>query len=584
MRRYRALATLGSVLLVFVLAAGLFGRRAFAADDKIPDYYKTFTSALDAIETNYIGTAESDALVYGAIRGMLGTLDPHSSFFDPREYARMRERQEGRYYGLGIQIQNTAENDVMATGVFEGSPAHKVGVRRGDVILKIDGEDAHGWGTERAQQRLRGARGTTVRIEVRRRGYEQLIPLVVTRDEVTIPTVPAAFMVDQTTGYIQLRDFGENTDRDLKRGLRDLVSRGMRRLILDIRANPGGPLDQAIKVTNEFLPRGRMIVYTRGRIANSDSDYRASEQGEFTDIPVVVLINRNSASASEIVSGALQDHDRAYIVGETTFGKALVQSVYRISGQAGLALTTAHYYTPSGRLIQRPWDSSFDEYLRYYQRDQGAAPAHKASDLKYTTAGRPVYSGGGIEPDRRIAGPCGPSGPGVSCTAASGGWSPGPFGRLLTARQEFSVYAMKHTAEGDARVTLPSTGRRTIRPNFEVDAAMLADFREQLVANRIVIDEAGFQQDLDYIKAMLRFEIDAAVFSLEDAWRHLIVIDPQGKVALSQFSEAQKLLDLGRPATRAARATPRDKGNALPPGAKAAKGAPAPAGGLGLPQ
>src|SRR5262249_40696001 len=159
--------------------------------------------------------------------------------------------------------------------------------------------------------------------------------------------VPAYFMIDASTGYVRLQDFGENTDHDIRRALRDLSSKGMRRVLLDIRGNPGGPLDQAIKVSNEFLPRGKTIVKTRGRVANSDQDYRATEDGEFTEIPVVVLANRDSASASEIVTGALQDHDRAYVVGETTFGKALVQSIYRV-GNAGLALTTAHYYTPSG--------------------------------------------------------------------------------------------------------------------------------------------------------------------------------------------------------------------------------------------
>src|ERR1044072_1262141 len=209
-------------------------------------------------------------------------------------------------------------------------------------------------------------------------------------------------MTEGRTGYARLQDFGENTDRDLKHALHELAPKGMKRLLLDIRGNPGGPLDQAIKVSNEFLPRGKMIVYTRGRIANSDQDYRATEESEFTDIPIVMLANRNSASASEIVTGALQDHDRAYVVGETTFGKALVQSIYRISGDAGLALTTAHYYTPSGRLIQRPWDTTFDEYLSYSMRDQDSARPHSASDLKHTDAGRAVYSGGGIEPDKRV--------------------------------------------------------------------------------------------------------------------------------------------------------------------------------------
>src|SRR4051812_47136532 len=446
MRRYRALPALVFAIVVSALVGGFFGRSALAIDDKTPDY-KTFAVALDAIEANYVGTIESDSLVYSAIRGMLSTLDPHSSFFDPKAYAQMRERQEGRYYGLGIQIQSTAEGDIVAIGVFEGSPAYKKGVRRGDAFAKIGLESAKGWTTDQAMQKLRGPKGTTVHIELRRRGYDNLIPLDVTRDEVYIPTVPAAFMIDSTTAYIKLQDFGENTDRDLKRALHDLAGKGMRRLVLDIRGNPGGPLDQAIKVANEFLPKGKMIVYTRGRVPNSQQDYRATEDSEYTDIPMVVLANRNSASASEIFTGALQDHDRAYIVGETTFGKALVQSVYRISGGAGLALTTAHYYTPSGRLIQRPWDETFDEYLSYTQRDQDANKPHNASELKRTDSGRPVNSGGGIEPDKYVAGQV-------------EGFSPTTFGRMLYSRQEFENYAQKFTAEGDTRVSQTSASRR----------------------------------------------------------------------------------------------------------------------------
>ena len=542
MRRYRAIPAVVFAIIVSALVGGFFGRSALAIDDKTPDY-KTFAVALDAIEANYVGKVESDSLVYSAIRGMLSTLDPHSSFFDPKAYAQMRERQEGRYYGLGIQIQSTPEGDIVATGVFEGSPAYKKGVRRGDAFAKIGVDSAKGWTTEQAMQKLRGPKGTTVHIELRRRGYEQLIPLDVTRDEVYIPTVPAAFMIDSTTAYIKLQDFGENTDRDLKRALHDLGGKGMRRLVLDIRGNPGGPLDQAIKVANEFLPKGKMIVYTRGRISNSDQDYRATEDTEFADVPIVMIANRSSASASEIVTGALQDHDRAYLVGETTFGKALVQSVYRIDGNAGLALTTAHYYTPSGRLIQRPWDETFDEYQLYTLRDQDTERTHSPTELKHTDAGRPVYSGGGIEPDKRIAGPIGPG--------STGGFNVGRFGRMLTSRGAFASYAQKYTAEGDARVGQQSTGRKAVKQNFGVTDELLADFRQQLATDGVKIDEAGFTQDLDYIKAMIRFEIDIALFGLADAWRHLIMVDPQAQMALSQFGEAQKLLELNKAGTKA---------------------------------
>jgi carboxyl-terminal processing protease len=529
-----------AVLFAVVLSAlvgGSFGRRALAVDDKIPEHYETFTTALSAIEKNYVDDINSDRLVYSAIRGMLGTLDPHSSFFDPKEYAQMRERQEGRYYGLGITIA-AIDDGIVAQSVFEGSPAYKTGVRRGDVIARIAGEDAKGWTTEQAMLKLRGPKGTTVRIEIRRRGYEQLIPLEVTRDEVHILTVPAYFMLDATTGYIHMRDFGENTDREVKQALRDLTKQGMRRLLFDARQNPGGPLDQAIKVANSFLPKGKMVVYTRGRINNSHQDYHATDEGEFTDIPIVMLVNRNSASASEIVTGALQDHDRALIVGETTFGKALVQSVYRIANDAGLALTTAHYYTPSGRLIQRPWDATFDEYLSYGSREQEVNRPHNPSDLKRTAAGRPVYSGGGIEPDRYIAG-------------QYEGFNPTPFGRTLFLRQEFEDYAQKFTAEGDTRVTQQSSGRRSIASTFTVDDAMVADFREHLVNRRMKIDDAAFQKDLPFIKTMIRYRIEEVVFGIANAKRHLLASDPQAQLGLSLFGEAEKLAAMSRESSRA---------------------------------
>ena len=195
-------------------------------------------------------------------------------------------------------------------------------------------------------------------------------------------TVRGAFMIDKDTGYIKLGDFSETSDDEVGAALQQLTDKGMKRLVFDLRDNPGGPLDQAIRVANRFLPRGDMIVYTRGRVPNANQDYRATEDSDYTHLPVITLVNRDSASASEIVSGALQDHDRALIVGETTFGKALVQSVYPISEGAGVAVTTGRYYTPSGRLIQRPWDAAFDEYLTYTLREQTTQREHKAADLK----------------------------------------------------------------------------------------------------------------------------------------------------------------------------------------------------------
>jgi carboxyl-terminal processing protease len=531
MRSYRSVTAATLAILLSALAGGVFGRSALATEDRLPDHYRTFTAALGAIQANYADKVESDRLVYGAINGMLQTLDPHSSFMDPKSYAQMRERQEGRYYGLGLTIV-AVDGDITVVRVFEGSPAYGKGIRRGDVIAKIENEDAKGWTSDQAVRRLKGPKGTFVSIGVRRKGLDDLIPMDVMRDEITIPAVTAHFMIDPQTGYVRIDDFAEHTEQELTTSLEEMQKKGMKRLVLDLRNNPGGQLDQAIRMVNTFVPRGSMIVYTDGRVPNSDQEYRATENGQFLTIPMIVMVNRNSASASEIVTGALQDYDRALVVGETTFGKALVQSVYRVSQGAGLALTTARYFTPSGRMIQRPWDGSFDEYLTYTLRDQSERP-HTAEQLKYTTGGRKVYSGGGIEPDRRFDGPV-------------EGFNPSSFGRSLYSRQLFGSYAEQYTAEGDTRAGAQGKNRKVVRKDFVVDDAMLADFKKFVTDRKFIIDEAAFTKDKEFIRSMIRYDIDVALFSSAIARQHLIVDDPQAQYALSLFPEAEKLSELSK--------------------------------------
>ena len=533
MRTARFAVLTSSVLVVSALAGGLVGRNTVVSQERLPERYRSYTTALRIIETNYVEKTPSDRVVYNSISGMLQTLDPHSSFLDPKTYAQMKERQGGKYFGLGITIQ-TIDGDVTAVALFEGSPAYKKGVRRGDVIAKVDGDSAKGWTPEQASRRMRGAKGTIVHISLRRRGYDQLIELDVPRDEINIPTIPASFMIDASTGYIRLQDFAQQTDHDLTAALKTLKSQGMKRLVLDLRNNPGGPLDQAIKVSSTFLLPGQMVVYTRGRLgAASDQDFRAADKSEYTDMPLVVLTSRGSASAAEIVSGALQDHDRGLIVGETTFGKALVQSVYGISEDAGLALTTARYYTPSGRLIQRPWDGTFDEYLNYGLKDQSVEREHAPAQLRYTDSGRKVYGGGGVEPDHRLEGPI-------------EGFNPSRFGRSLFARQSFSTFAQQFSVAGDTRISATSHDRKFVAKDFDVDAAMLDDFRQYLQSEKVKIDEAGFAQDLTFIKAMIRYEIDLNLWTVSDARRRLIATDPQAQLALGLFPEAEALARTAR--------------------------------------
>jgi carboxyl-terminal processing protease len=528
----RLLSVGALTIAISALVGGVMGRNVAASEDRLSENERTFAAALTVIETRYVDKVESDRLVYGAISGMLQTLDPHSNFMDPRAYAQLRERQEGKYYGLGITI-SAVDGDITVVSLFEGSPAYKQGIRRGDIIAKVDDKDAKGWTTEDAVRVLRGKKGTTVDVYLKRPGIEGLFKVTVERDEITIPTIPAEFMLDAQTGYVRLQDFAEHTDSDLGRALSDLHEKGMKRLLLDIRGNPGGPLDQAIRVANRFLKKGDLIVYTRGRVPNSDADYRATEESDYDTLPMIVIANRNSASASEIVTGALQDHDRALIVGETTFGKALVQSIYRVSQGAGLALTTAHYFTPSGRLIQRPWDSTFDEYLSYTLRDQDDSKPHDAKDLKYTDSGRRVYSGGGIEPDRRLDGPI-------------EGFNPSKFGRMLYGRQLFAGFAQRFSVTGDTRPGASGKDRRFVNADFVVDQAMVDDFKKFVTSSGVKIDPAGWDTDAVFVKAMIRYDIDLALFGVSSARRHLLDLDPQAQFALSLFKEAEQLTQLSR--------------------------------------
>lgn len=539
MRAVSPLAIGSGAVVLSALLGGLFGGRVLATQEDLPQRYDRFAAALAAIEMHYVEAVDAERLIHQAIGGMLQTLDPHSNFMDPRSYSQLRERQEGRYYGLGISI-NVIDGDITVMSLFEGSPAYRSGLRRGDVIARISGQDAKDMSSDDAVRLLRGPKGTSVEISIRRFGYDELIDLAVERDEITIATVEAAFLVDDRTGYVKLGDFSETTDADLSDALRRLQDEGMERLLLDLRNNPGGPLDQAIKVSNQFLPRGDLIVYTRGRVDNSDQDYHATREGAFTRLPLVVLVNRNSASASEIVAGAIQDHDRGLIVGETTFGKALVQSIYRVSHGAGLALTTARYYTPSGRMIQRPWDGAFDEYLAYSMREQHPR-AHSPAERKYTAGGRVVYSGGGIEPDHRMAGPM-------------EGFDPSRLGRLLAARQEFASFAERFSAAGDRRIAAPSRGRKVVAPGFTIDDALLEEFKDYVRGRGLTIDDEAFTADFAFVAAMLRYEIDKAVFGADEARRNLFDADPQTQYAGTLFDEAERLLEGSRnPAVVAAR-------------------------------
>src|SRR5258708_1710871 len=329
---------------------------------------------------------------------MLRTLDPHTNFLEPKEYADMQDRQKGSFYGLGIQV--TKRNDqVTVISPMEGTPAARLGIRAGDVISEIEGQATDDLTIDEVVKRLKGPKGTTVHIKIMRVGIKEPIPLTIVRAAIPTNSISNTLMLDPTTGYIRIKDFTSTTVRELDESIDKLRTRGMQRLVLDLRGNPGGLLDAAVGVADHFLDKGQMIVYTKGRTPDSEQNYTAPGTHERLEVPVVVVVNRGSASASEIVAGALQDHDRALIVGETSWGKGLVQSVYTLQYGAGLALTTSKYYTPSGRNIQRDYSSFYDYYVADEGDDGSSSEMPLKDRKKFTTAtGRVVYGGGGGPP------------------------------------------------------------------------------------------------------------------------------------------------------------------------------------------
>ncbi len=392
-----------------------------ASRTQAEDIEKDYNEAVSAISVQYAGEIDYEKATQAAIQGMLSTLDPHSMYFPYNEFKNSRKIRIRRFYGIGVTIVQHRDGVYIQSAV-EGTPAGRLGLRYGDRILEVDGKDAREWSSEQVSKRVRGGKGEPVTIKVERAGAEAPLDFTIIRDSVPLPSIRNAYMLRPGTGYIGLTGgFQSTSDEELREAINKLKGQGMRQLILDMRGNPGGLLNQAIDVASEFLPRGQVVVSVKGRTEYSDPIVYKSSGSDPEDVPLVVLINRGSASASEIVAGAIQDHGRGLIVGETSFGKGLVQHVFQLPFNTGLTLTTARYYTPYGRSLQRDYSSGslYDYYTRH---DEEANPRHalrlrrKASSVSgsrsrrrlpiapngpavKTAAGRVFYGGGGITPD-----------------------------------------------------------------------------------------------------------------------------------------------------------------------------------------
>ena len=517
----RARRALFSVVLFFAVCAVVgsvlqrkVGAQSSADESQLRDNLKSFTNVYAQVEQNYaepIDGDKADTAIYdGAIPGMLRVLDPHSNFYDPKAYAKMREDQHGRYYGVGMTIQQQ-NKIVYVLYPFEGTPSFRAGIRPGDVISAIDGKSTEGQASDQVAKQLKGPKGTHVQVTMTREGQPKPLEFDLVRDEIPHPSVDLKYEIRPGVGYIHLTQFQETTAQEVIEAVDGFSN--LKGLVLDLRSNPGGLLSQAVEVCDHLLTKGQNIVSQRGR-AYPDVEYKAEKGNNGKTFPIVVLVNRSTASAAEIVSGALQDHDRALIVGETTFGKGLVQTVYNLSENTGLALTTYHYYTPSGRLIQRNYAgvSLYD----YYYNHAGASPADTTNrEVKLTDAGRTVYGGGGITPDQKIE------------PTKSNHFQE----TLLYPRDEFFHFATHYLAN------------RTVDRNFQADDAVVNEFKQYLTSEKVAYTDADLNGVMDWVKVSIKDKILTSQFGQLLGLRTMADWDPMIQKALTFLPEAQALED-----------------------------------------
>ena len=520
--------TAGAVILLAAILGGTIGnerrfsnltaiggpRNSYRVADEIE---RDYNEAVSTITSNYSGDIDHEKATQAAIQGMLSTLDPHSAYFPYNEFKKLKEDQDSRFYGIGVTIvQHRGGVYVQSAG--EGTPAAKVGLKYGDRILEVDGKDAREWTSEQVSKNVRGALGQPVTLKVERAGSEPPLYFTIVRDAVPLPTIRNAYMIRPGTGYIGLTGgFQRSSDEELSKAIKRLEEQGMRQLVLDLRGNPGGLLDQAIDVASEFLPRGQVVVSVKGRTEYSQPFVYKSTGSDPATEPLVLLINRNTASASEIVAGAIQDHGRGLIVGETSFGKGLVQRIFQLPFNTGLTLTTARYYTPYGRSLQRDYSSGslYDYYTRHEPADTPPPPSPRnleaplalASPTPHrhtgppvqTAVGRVFYGGGGITPDIEVKEPQ---------------LTPLRL-RIMEAAFQFTRLMAAGVIPGleSYKVEKVQYGKNAKATDFPITERVLEAFRNYVrtePANQL--QPSQVDEDLDFVKLRLRQEIITAAF------------------------------------------------------------------------
>lgn len=542
---------IGSSQRLSGLASGS-AKNSYRVVDEIEEDYN---EAVATITSSYSGDIDHEKATQAAIQGMLSTLDPHSAYFPYSEFKKLREDQDSRFYGIGVTIVQHRDG-VYVQSAVEGAPAAKLGLRYGDRIVEVDGKDSRNWSSEQVSKNVRGGLGEPVAIKVERAGHPAPLYFKIVRAAVPLPSIRNSYMIRPGTGYVGLTGgFQRSSDEELSKAMKRLQEQGMRQLILDLRGNPGGLLEQAIDVASEFLPRGTVIVSVKGRTEYSDPIVYKSTGSDPATLPLIILINRNSASASEIVAGAIQDHGRGLIVGETSFGKGLVQRIYQLPFNTGLTLTTARYYTPYGRSLQRDYSSGslYDYYTRHDPNDTPAAapaangprnldsPLQLASPTPHarngpgvqTAVGRVFYGGGGITPDIELKEPAN---------------TPARL-RIAEAAFHFTRQLAAGVLPGleSYKVDKVQYGKTAKPADFPITDRVLEAFRNFVRTQPdFHVLPAQIDEELDFTKLRLRQEIITASFSNDAGVRVLLDSDPQVLRALEALPDAKRLADNAR--------------------------------------
>jgi len=502
--------------------------------------HRNFVEGMTIIRENYVEKIDYEPLTTAAIQGMLRALDPHSNYYDRKSFEEMRMEQRSQYYGIGASIQQRFRG-VYVIEPFKNTPAAGVGLRYGDQIITIDGESTEGWSADKIRDHLRGDLGTDVSLCVRRAGLADPVSVTMERAAVDLSSISSFYMVRPGIGYIALsRGFHSTTTDELNAAIANLKDQGMRSLLLDLRGNPGGFLEQAIRVCDKFLKKGQTIVSVRVREGSPGDKDWPSESGNPETFPLVVLIDDGSASASEIVAGAIQDHDRGLIVGEPSFGKGLVQTIIPLLSGAGLTLTTARYYTPSGRLIQRDYSNGSSYEYHFRRTVNGKAdPTHgPRTDMRRTDTGRQVYGGGGIEPDIKIESP-------VPTNVQNVIWSTGLF---LFVRE---LMAGRIASAPEFKRNMTEFDHEPKPAEFEITDQIAKSYRDFMADFIAQNEEIGLtmkmvDENMAWSRKKLREEVLIAAYGVDTQKRMMLDSDVQLQRSIIEIPQSAQLAERAR--------------------------------------